>query len=85
MARKNNASAAVKTSVAKTPTPAPEAITTAVRNTAIPPRPAPPVAAPVKKTPPTYDDIALRAFLIWKEKGGNQLDNWVQAERELAV
>jgi hypothetical protein len=52
--------------------------TTAVRNSAVPPK------AAVKKLPPTYDQIALSAFLIWKSgQGGSQDENWLRAEREL--
>jgi hypothetical protein len=57
--------------------------TTPVRNTSIPPRPASP-ASPAKKSPPSYDQIARRAYEIWQSgKGGNQQDNWYRAEREL--
>ena len=56
--------------------------TTPVRNTTIPPRPASPIAA--KKSPPSYEQIARRAYEIWKSgKGGSQDDNWFRAEREL--
>jgi len=55
---------------------------TAVRNTTIPPRPASPGAA--KKSPPSYEQIARRAYEIWQSgKGGSQDDNWYRAEREL--
>lgn len=54
---------------------------TPVRNSAIPPRPA---SAPVKKAPPSYDQIAKRAYEIWQSgKGGSQQENWYRAEREL--
>ena len=36
--------------------------------------------------PPTSEQIAVRAFQIWEEKGrpdGQQMDNWLQAENEL--
>jgi hypothetical protein len=53
--------------------------TTPVRNSAVPPK-----AAAAKKLPPSYDQIALSAYLIWKSgQGGNQDDNWFRAEREL--
>ena len=33
---------------------------------------------------PTHQEIARRAYEIYKSgKGGNQLDNWLRAEREL--
>jgi DUF2934 family protein len=38
------------------------------------------------KTPPTRDDIALRAYHIYLERGGapgNELEDWTRAEREL--
>jgi len=57
--------------------------TTPVRNTSIPPRPASPTSG-AKKSPPSYDQIARRAYEIWKSgKGGSQDENWFRAEREL--
>lgn len=54
---------------------------TAVRNSAVPPKTTP-VAS--KKPAPTYDQIALSAYYIWKSgKGGSQDENWFRAEREL--
>jgi len=38
------------------------------------------------KTRPTQDEIALRAYHIYLERGctpGNPFDDWVRAEREL--
>jgi hypothetical protein len=38
------------------------------------------------KTPPTREEIALRAYHIYLERGGtpgNQLEDWTRAEREL--
>ena len=38
-------------------------------------------------TPPTYDEIALRAYHIYLERGstaGDPLEDWLRAERELA-
>jgi len=32
---------------------------------------------------PSYDDIARRAFHIHEEKGGSDLENWLEAERSL--
>ena len=60
-------------------------VVTAVRNSPMPPKPASIGAAPapVKKVPPTYESIALRAYYIWKTSGGNSFDNWIRAEREL--
>ena len=71
--------AAKKTTVNKASAPV---STTPVRNTMMPPRPASPMGA--KKSPPTYEQIARRAYEIWKSgKGGSQDDNWFRAEREL--
>ena len=71
--------AAKKTIVKKASAPV---LTTPVRNTTIPPRPASPIAT--KKSPPTYEQIARRAYEIWQSgKGGSQDDNWFRAEREL--
>src|SRR5258706_6891469 len=57
---------------------------TPVRNTSLPPRASSSATASAKKFPPTYDQIALRAFSIWQSgKGGSQEDNWFRAEREL--
>lgn len=54
---------------------------TAVRNSAVPPKSSAPVA---RKAAPTYDQIALRAYYIWKSgTGGTQDENWFRAEREL--
>jgi hypothetical protein len=38
-------------------------------------------------TPPTYDEIALRAYHIYLERGstaGDPMEDWLRAERELA-
>jgi hypothetical protein len=49
-------------------------------------------SSPVTKTPrpaeshPTREDIALRAYEIYLERGGtpgNELEDWTRAEREL--
>ena len=57
---------------------------TPVRNTSIPPRAASGTVAPAKKSAPTYDQIALRAYSIYQSgQGGSQDDNWFRAEREL--
>jgi hypothetical protein len=39
------------------------------------------------KTTPTHDDIAARAYQIYQERGytaGDPMQDWLQAERELA-
>ena len=63
MAKKITSSAAAKTNVAKATTP--ESITTPVRNTTVPPKSVTVASAPAKKSPPTYDAIAIRAFTIF--------------------
>jgi hypothetical protein len=38
------------------------------------------------KTPPTREEIALRAYEIFLDRGGapgNSLEDWIRAEREL--
>jgi len=38
------------------------------------------------KTPPTREEIALRAYQIYQERGGSpghELEDWTRAEREL--
>lgn len=38
------------------------------------------------KTPPTREEIALRAYHIYLKRGGapgNELEDWIRAEREL--
>jgi Protein of unknown function (DUF2934) len=58
------------------------AATTPVRNSAVPPKAAAIPAA--KKVAPSYDQIAQRAYFIWKSgTGGSEYDNWTRAEREL--
>ena len=47
-------------------------------------------AAPAKRTRkkkivPTPDQIAERAYFLHLERGGDQLENWLTAERELAA
>jgi hypothetical protein len=72
-----------KSPVSKTPAASPVVSSTPVRNSAVPPRTVV-SASPAKKTPPTYDQIARRAYEIWQSgKGGSQDDNWLRAEREL--
>lgn len=56
--------------------------TTPVRNTPIPKVAA--VATPVAKKEITHEMIAKRAYEIYLSgKGGSEVDNWLQAEREL--
>ena len=58
---------------------------TPVRNSAIPPRSSSPqpTSAP-RRSGPTHDQIAKRAYEIWQSgKGGSKDDNWYRAEREL--
>jgi Protein of unknown function (DUF2934) len=41
----------------------------------------------IVKNQPTREEIALRAYQIYLERGaapGNELEDWIQAERELA-
>jgi hypothetical protein len=41
-----------------------------------------------KRTAPTYDEIALRAYHIYLERGctpGDPMQDWLQAERELSA
>ena len=53
------------------------AVSTPVRNTAIPKSQAAPKVL-------TYDMIAKRAYEIWQSgTGGSEQDNWSRAEREL--
>lgn len=56
------------------------AATTEIRNTAVPPRTA---AAPAGKKDISWNDIARRAYFIWQTRGGSEMENWLQAEREL--
>ena len=56
---------------------------TAVRNTAMPPRTSAPPSSP-RKSGPTQEQIARRAYEIWQSgKGGSKEENWYRAEREL--
>ena len=72
-----------KSPVNKTPAASAAPVSsTPVRNSAVPPRMG--VPTPAKKSPPTQDQIARRAYEIWQSgKGGSQDDNWFRAEREL--
>lgn len=53
------------------------AASTDVRNSAVPPK-----TAGAKKEL-AWDQIARRAYFIWQSRGGSEIDNWLQAEREL--
>lgn len=56
---------------------------TAVRNTAIPPRSASPSTGQ-RRSGPTQEQIAKRAYEIWQSgRGGSKEENWYRAEREL--
>lgn len=79
MAKKSTTSSKNGTPVAAKSAIAPKV--TAVRNSAVPPKT---VATPAKRPAPTYDQIALSAYYIWKSgTGGTQEENWFRAEREL--
>ncbi|HWB54350.1 MAG TPA: DUF2934 domain-containing protein [Tepidisphaeraceae bacterium] len=54
------------------------AASTVIRNTAVPPK-----IAPAAKKEIGWDQIARRAYFIWQSRGGSEMDNWLQAEREL--
>jgi hypothetical protein len=57
------------------------AVTTEVRNTAVPPRASGITAA---RRELTHDMIARRAYEIFASgMGGSEMDNWCRAEREL--
>jgi len=32
---------------------------------------------------PSYEDIQTRAYQLYEQKGGNELENWMEAERIL--
>jgi len=81
MAKKTTKTTAA-TPVAKAPVP--EVTTTPVRNTTVPPKSAG-IAVAAKKSPPTRDDVRLRAYFIWQSSGGGEFENWIRAERELGI
>lgn len=60
---------------------APKATSTPVRHTPIPKVEA--FAAPASRMAITSDMIANRAFEIWSNQGGSDVDNWLKAESEL--
>ena len=72
-----------KSSVSKAAAAPAVVSSTPVRNSAVPPRTI--SSSPgTKKSAPTYDQIARRAYEIWQSgKGGSQDENWYRAEREL--
>ncbi|HZL38207.1 MAG TPA: DUF2934 domain-containing protein [Tepidisphaeraceae bacterium] len=62
---------------------APVASSTPVRNSPVPPR-TPAIGA--RKSPPTRESIAQRAYFIWQSgTGGSEFENWIRAERELSA
>lgn len=41
-------------------------------------------AAPKRKASGISDEeVARQAYMLWLERGGNELDNWFEAERQL--
>jgi hypothetical protein len=75
MRRSNNK----KTIPVSKPAVAPAAVTSPVRNSAIPPK------TVAKKALPTQAQIAVRAFEIHMGgTGGSEFENWIRAERELS-
>ena len=42
-------------------------------------------AAPRRKTQVQVSDeeIARQAYMLWLERGGSEIDNWLEAERQL--
>lgn len=45
-----------------------------------------PAVSRKKRTAPTYEDVATRAYFIHLEgSGAGELENWLRAERELAT
>ncbi|HEY1684219.1 MAG TPA: DUF2934 domain-containing protein [Tepidisphaeraceae bacterium] len=75
----NNAKSVPPAAPAAKPAAKPAA-STEVRNTAVPPRSAAPTAG---KKEPSWDQIAQRAYFNWQKNGGSEMENWLQAEREL--
>lgn len=76
----------------KTGVSSPKKQTTAIRPPA-PPMPTRPAAPPVRPTqqveakprfaPPSPQAIAEAAYFLWLQRGGNDLDNWLEAEATL--
>ena len=36
-----------------------------------------------ESAPPNHDQIAAMAYKLWCERGGTELENWLEAERRL--
>ncbi len=36
-----------------------------------------------KKTAISHADIAQQAYMLWLERGGSEMENWLEAERQL--
>ena len=36
-----------------------------------------------KKNMVTHEDIAQQAYILWLERGGSEMENWLEAERQL--
>lgn len=36
-----------------------------------------------KTSAPSHEQVAERAYKLWQENGGLELDNWLEAERQL--
>jgi len=86
---KPSTKSSAKNPTAKTPA---KSRRTEVRNTAIPRgttapasrQPATGIAPPPQRKQITREQIAKRAYEIWRSgKGGSETDNWLRAEREL--
>lgn len=77
MAAKKNTSKSTK----KSPTKG-KGKSTAVRHTPIP-QMGTDFIVPAVRRELSYDTIARRAYEIWQNQGGSELDNWNAAENEL--
>ena len=78
MAKKTDSSR--KTQTPAKAVPAKAAVSTPVRNSAIPKT----SASPAQRAEISRDQIALRAYYISRSgTGGSETDNWLRAEREL--
>lgn len=42
-------------------------------------------APPVSQNVPSREQVADRAYAIWRARGGSSFENWLQAERELGA
>jgi hypothetical protein len=36
-----------------------------------------------RKSPAPHDKIAEHAYMLWLQRGGSEIDNWLEAERQL--